>query len=109
MSAFEVQSECNPGIGENGVVLGGVVEGAIEIIDPSEHLQIVSIGDANTGIEPRPNRWTASAKRQISQIKDQPLAIRAAGKRSCTIKPGIRGAMDVEICRRQAVGMVVNI
>src|ERR1019366_4248541 len=109
MAAWEVQSECNPGIGENSVVLGGVVEGAIEVIDPSEHLQIVSIGDADTGIEPRPTRWTAFAKRQISQIKDQPLAIRAAGERSCAEKRGVRGTADVEIGGCQAVGVVINV
>jgi len=67
------------------------VESAIEIVDPSIDLQIVSIGDANSGIQPRPNRRTTFAEWQISQIKDKPLAIRTIGERICGIKPGICG------------------
>ncbi len=36
-------SERYPSIGENGVVLGGIVEGAIEVVGPSEELQIVGV------------------------------------------------------------------
>ena len=100
------QSECNPGIGENGVVLGSVVEGAIEIVDPPEELQIMGVGDADTGIEPRPNVGTAFAERQICGIEYQPLAVGTVGERICAEKRGVRGTANVEIGGCQAVGVV---
>jgi hypothetical protein len=42
-------SECKPAINENSIVLGGIVEGAIEVVGPSEELQIVGVRNANPG------------------------------------------------------------
>jgi hypothetical protein len=38
-----VTSEGNPAIGEKRVVLGGVVEGAVEIIYAPEELQVMGV------------------------------------------------------------------
>ena len=46
------------------------MEGAIEVVGPSEELQIVGVRNANPGVKPRPQGRTAFAERQICRIKD---------------------------------------